>query len=189
MVLPSLVTDSLPLPASLASPGMTVILCFFIRKLTPSDSCLRHGAAARHDLGDVELEIVGAEAELVQPVHQVPDFAESAAAPWSGCSPSSGRCRPCGRARPPRSSGPAGRSGWRRHSRPGRRPPRSRQMSISHRAHSLPVGLRMPAAGQDRIDNADTGEFRLISSIEAGSSMNCFKVCRNLAPVPPSTTR
>ena len=39
VVLPSLVTVSLPLPASLASPGMTVILCFFIRKLTPSESC------------------------------------------------------------------------------------------------------------------------------------------------------
>ena len=40
VVLPSFVTVSLPLPASLASPGITVILCFFIRKLTPSDNCL-----------------------------------------------------------------------------------------------------------------------------------------------------
>ena len=35
---------------------------------------LRHLARAFDDLGDVELHVVGAEAELVQPVHQVPDL-------------------------------------------------------------------------------------------------------------------
>ena len=48
----------------------------------------------------------------------------TSAAPWSGCSPSSGRCRPGSRARRWRSSGPAGWRGSRRRSRPG--PNRSR---------------------------------------------------------------
>ena len=62
------------MPASFASPAITVILCFFIRKPTPLDSCCETLRDALHDLRDIELEIVGAEAELVQPVHQVPDF-------------------------------------------------------------------------------------------------------------------
>ena len=74
MALPSLVTDSLPLPASLASPGMTVILCFFIRKLTPSDSCLDTARLRATILAMSNLKLSAREAELAQPVHQVPDF-------------------------------------------------------------------------------------------------------------------
>ena len=53
---------------------MTVILCFFIRPLTPFGQLARDLARALDDLGEIEAEILAGKAELVQPVQQVPDL-------------------------------------------------------------------------------------------------------------------
>ena len=73
-VLPSLVTVSLPLPGKLRLARDHGDLVLLHQEGDAVRKLLRHLARALDDLGDVELEIVGAEAELVQPVHQVPDF-------------------------------------------------------------------------------------------------------------------
>ena len=74
-------------PAS-PCPSITVILFFFIRKPTPFDSCLATARERSTTLLEVEADVLGREAVVVEMMQQMVDLGRCAAAPWSGCSPS-----------------------------------------------------------------------------------------------------
>ena len=67
-------TASLPLPASRASPSMTVTLFFFRRCPTPRESCCATCRERLTTAAGVEAQVVGLEAELLQVVHEVEDL-------------------------------------------------------------------------------------------------------------------
>ena len=89
--------------------------------------------ASLHRLGVVRLEPGESDAELRGAAGRGGRPPRCGAAPWWGCSPSSGRRRPGGRPRRPRPRDRAGRTGSPPRSRPGRcRPPTTSNLWAGH---------------------------------------------------------
>ena len=88
MALPSFSTAILPAPCKRPWPSNTVTLCFFKRNLTPFDSWLATARLRPMDFLEIEFDVLGGKAELVQAVQQMMDLRCAQQRLWWVCNPS-----------------------------------------------------------------------------------------------------